>query len=149
MYSYQWFFVSARHYIITNILLFSCMSIRYLHLIYSIVKRETAINCNKSVYVYKQVAVRLGLFFLTNFLTSMTVILLSVLSLSMYIPPSLEELIAFILFAFNSCINPLLYTVTSEFIKKTSVSHIANPYMSVLRYVHIGMQMVHDFIKTH
>ena len=117
-------------YAIINTLLFSCISCVYLHLVFSVYKGM--LNVNSSVRVFKQVAVRLGLVILTNFLASMTVTVISVLSLSMYMPPSLEAFAAFNLFSVNSCINPLLNTITLEFLKESKLIQLIQSFIDLL-----------------
>ena len=63
---------------------------------------------------YKIVIIRLGTVIITNFLVSFTVTTLSILSLVIYVPASLEAMLAFLLFPFNSCINPVLNTITTK-----------------------------------
>ena len=74
----------------------------------------TSSNSVKRKYDTK-VMVRLTLVVLTNFLPILALSIISVLSvISIYIPPSIEASIAFILFPLNACINPMINTVTTR-----------------------------------
>ena len=67
----------------------------------------------------RSACVRLGLLVLTNFLVSMTVCILAMLSLTkVYIPAVGEAVLALVLFPLNACLNPIINTLTlGQYIK--------------------------------
>ena len=67
---------------------------------------------------YKQKAsTRLGAVILTNCIATSTIVILSILSLShVYVLPSLEAVVIFVLIPLNASLNPIINTITtSEF----------------------------------
>ena len=63
---------------------------------------------------FKATATKLGMVMITNFIAAMTVVVLSIVLINVYVPGSLEAMLAFILFPLNSCINPLARTIISN-----------------------------------
>ena len=61
------------------------------------------------------VLARLGAVLGTNFLASIIVITLSIMSLAQVdVPSSLEAMLAFLLFPLNACLNPVINTLTTN-----------------------------------
>ena len=84
----------------------------------------------------KSPVLRLGLLVLTNFMASMTVSTLALLSLTMvYLPAIGEALIAFVLFPLNAFLNPIINTLTIDsYIKEHPYKEYA--YMYVRNAIH-------------
>ena len=95
-------------YIVTNIMLFVSMLPLYLVVIHKVYLSAKVSNTYDS---FKAVIVKLGLIMGTNFVTSMTVVILSIVSLFIDVPDYLEAILAYVLLPLNSCVNPLVYTV--------------------------------------
>ena len=108
-------------YIIVNCLLFMCVTLFYAQVAHSVYLSG---KIQKSHQKVKQITGRLGAVILTNFLASMTITLLSVLSLFTYVPASLESMLAFWLFTVNSCANPVLNTFTHD-ILQTALQYLS------------------------
>ena len=101
-------------YIITNTMTLIIIISVYSQVLHTVYQSYRFSNAPMAKSHFKQVVVRLGAIILTNFVASMTVSIISILTLIMYVPPSLEAMLAFILFTLNSCINPVLNTLTTK-----------------------------------
>ena len=93
---------------------------------------------------FKQVASRLGVVILTNFLASMTVTIISILSHIIYIPASLEAMIAFLLFPANAMTNPLINTLTTSVVLKR-ISAVELPMILFSKVTAIAYHVVDHF----
>ena len=76
---------------------------------------------NQSFDKFKAVVQKLSLIMISNFIASMTVVVLSNVSLYTDVPDSLEAMLAYILFPLNSCINPLANTILSKMKGKCNI----------------------------
>ena len=81
--------------------------------------RKMVKSSDKTMNVF----VRISVIVLSNFMASMTIAILSILSLfNLNVSASIEAMIAFLLFPLNSCLNPVLNTISTEkFIRKMNV----------------------------
>ena len=98
-------------YAAANLFIFTSILLLYSSITYTVYKSD---QVQKMQQKFKNVAGRLGIVITTNFLASMTITIFSILSLILYVPASLEAMLAFVLFTLNSCINPIVNTISTQ-----------------------------------
>ena len=109
-------------YSVTYMLVFACTICVYAIFAYNVNQSHKASKSEANIF---QVMFRLGAVAVTNFLVSMTVTTLSLLAVVTYVPPSLEAMLAFLLFPLNSCLNPIINTVTTkQFIQQSNIFNV-------------------------
>ena len=117
-------------YTIEYLLIFACTISMYASVTYTLYQSN---KMKKSHTNLVPVMARLGAVALTNILTSMTVTTLSLLSVITYVPPSLEALLAFLLFPLNACLNPVINTVsTSVFVEQTQLLQVTASFKDMV-----------------
>ena len=109
-------------YAAVYMLVFACTTCAYASIANNVGQSR---KLHKSQVNTFNVLFRLGAVAVTNFLVSTTVTTLSLLAVVTYVPPSLEAMLAFLLFPLNSCLNPIINTVTTkQFIQESNVFDI-------------------------
>ena len=96
-------------YACMSILLFSAVCILYTIIMFSITKSS---KISKRDEKTKHVLIRIGAVILTNFIALLLITLLSLVSMfhtSVYV----EAMVAFMVFPLNSCLNPIVTTITT------------------------------------
>ena len=142
--SMQWLFSVT--YICCNFLVFTFTSAECIAVIITIINSHkiTTKSRDKST----RVILRLSAVVLTNFIPSMAITFLSIASLAaVNIPASIEANIAYFLFPINSCLNPVINTITTqEFLQHATVNAIASKFNSfVVTFVHKGINHFTEF----
>ena len=132
-------------YACINTLLFILIAIAYSSVILKIKKSS---EMSKSNDKSQKVMLRLGALVCTNFIVSMTVTILSIVSLfPTRLPASIEANVAFLLFPINSSINPIINTITTnEFITRINIHSI--PMISKQRILSWVKKVVSKFVKV-
>ena len=97
-------------YACLNICVFICIIILCAGIIHQVRKSSASVR-SSSASDY-QVIIRLGAVISTNFLATITVVFVSLFNPN--VPASFETLASFITFPINSCLNPLINTLTTS-----------------------------------
>ena len=98
-------------YILLNILIFCVLTVTYSMIIH---KLRLSDQLQKTGRSNKSAIVRLGLIVMTNLFASMTLNMLGILSLAhVYVSPTVESLLSFVIFPLNACINPIINNLTT------------------------------------
>ena len=98
-------------YTLVNLLVFLSIAVIYSIITYQIIRGSIVKSSTQKI----QVTARLGAIVLTNFVPSITITVLSSFLLAgIYIPSSLEAMLAFILFPLNACLNPMINTISTR-----------------------------------
>ena len=128
-------------YIISSVSVSIGLLVIYSIVIHSMMKSA---NFQSSSDRSKKASIRLGAVILTNSMATMTVTVLSVLSLTrVFVLPSVEAVLIFILLPLNGCLNPVINTMTtSEF--WPVLLHLSNCAKKTHGMIRFSGEYMHD-----
>jgi hypothetical protein len=119
-------------YFVLNLIVFLALMVIHIHIAHVILSR----NSMRAHYSQKQIVLRLGLVVLTNFLAWITMSIISLLAvMNVYLMPSIEAMLALVIFPLNAIFNPVINTLSTESFRSelTHVKHNVREGVASLR----------------